>query len=248
MRGIRIAGPTGADRLFIAGMTGKGKSTLVRYLAEGLQPVRVIVFDPKGLGRWGAAPARTPAELERAMNAPVVHYIPASFDRKELEAACELVWQTPGPYLWIVDDVNELTNPNYCPPGLRLANTQGREHRKMVATLTQRLAETHPCLRSQADHVIIFTPPPIELDLRTIAGTVRREAPELERELAELHAEHGDYSHLWYVRDTDELRRCAPLELAGVNAPAPTSETPSASPHPDAPTTADEPAAQESPA
>src|SRR5205814_9223925 len=141
---------------------------------------------------YGVTPARTALELERAMNAPVVHYVPASFDKSELEAACELVWQTPGPYLWHIDEASELTQPGYCPPGLRLAVTQGRSQHKLVLALTQRLSESHPVFRSQSEHIIMFTPPPVELDLRTIAGNVRRDARLLEQELAELHAEHGD--------------------------------------------------------
>lgn len=207
MRGIRLS-----DRLLIAGQTGKGKTTLAHYLVARLQPVRVIVFDPKGeLVFPDVEPCRSPEQLAVCVRDPLVHYIPASFDREQLEEACEIVWNTPGPYVWWIDETSELSSPSYCPAGLRLAVTQGRQARKMVIALTQRLAEIHPVFRSQSEHIIIFTPAPIELDLKTIAGHVRREARALDAELASLHAEQGDFAHLWYVRDTDELRRCAPL-------------------------------------
>lgn len=207
MRGIRLS-----DRVLIAGQTGKGKTTLARYLVDGLQPVRTIVFDPKGeLEFPDVAPCRSPDELAAAMRDPLIHYIPASFDRDQLEEACEIVWNTPGPYIWWIDETSEVSTPGFCPAGLRLGVTQGRQGRKMVLAVTQRLAEIHPVFRSQAEHIIIFTPAPIELDLKTVAGHVRREARELDAELSSLHAEHGDFSHLWHVRDTDELRRCAPL-------------------------------------
>jgi hypothetical protein len=198
--------------VLIAGQTGKGKTTLARWLVENLQPVRTIVFDPKDELRFpDVEPARTPMELAAAMHQPLVHYVPASFDRDTLEEACAIVWETPGPYVWWIDEASELTNPNYCPPGLRLGVTQGRSHRKMVIALTQRLAESHPVFRSQSEHIFIFVPPPIELDLKAIAGNVRREWGVLDAQLKLLQADHGDYSHLWYVRDTDELRPCEPL-------------------------------------
>jgi hypothetical protein len=217
VRGIRLS-----DRLLLAGQTGKGKTTFARWLVEQLQPLRVIVFDPKAELQFpGVIPARNPAELVAAMHQPLVHYIPESFDRASLEEACQIVWLTPGPWIWWVDELSELTNPNYCPEGLRLAVTQGRQPRKMVLGLTQRLAESHPVFRSQSEHIIIFVPPPVELDLKAIAGNVRREASLLDAELASLHAEYGEYSHLWYCRDTDELRRCAPLEIPGGTGPPP---------------------------
>jgi hypothetical protein len=211
VRGIRLS-----DRVLIAGQTGKGKTTFADYLVKGLQPVRVIVFDPKGeLSFPGVEPCRTPDALAAAIHAPIVHYIPASFDRDQLEEACEIVWNTPGPYVWWIDETSEVSSPSWCPAGLRLGVTQGRQAHKMVLALTQRLAEIHPVFRSQSEHIIIFTPAPIELDLKTVAGHVRREARQLDAELSSLHAEYGDFSHLWYVRDTDELRRCAPLPMDG---------------------------------
>lgn len=207
MRGIRLS-----DRVLICGQTGKGKTTLARYLVQGLQPMRTIVFDPKDELRFAdVMPCRTPAELRVRIRDPLVHYIPASFDRDPLEEACQIVWNTPGPYIWHIDEAAELTKPNYCPEGLKLCVTQGRSHRKVVIAITQRLAEAHPVFRSQSEHVFIFVPPPVMLDLKMISGNVRREANVLDDELKLLHEQEGDYSHLWYVRDTDELRRCAPL-------------------------------------
>lgn len=209
MRGIRLS-----DRVFMVGQTGMGKTTLALWLLDGLQPVRTIVFDPKeewGDGELGAPACRTPSELPYVLGRPVTHYIPASFDRDKLEDACEIVWNTPGPYVWLVDEASELTNPSYVPAGLRLACTQGRRKRKMVIALTQRVAESNPVLRAGADHTFIFVPTPIELDLKAIAASIHRDPALLQEELESLQAEHGLYSHLWFVRETNELRRCAPL-------------------------------------
>jgi hypothetical protein len=229
-RGIRLT-----DLVLIAGQRGKGKTELARMIAEGQQPVRLIVIDPKGEHsftetRGGkqttVAPARTPLQLAQAMHGAVVHYIPASFDRDALEEAFEIIWETPGPYILWVDEGSEVSSPNWCPAGLRLCATQGRVPEKQVILVTQRLAEIHPVFRSQSDHVFLMVPAPVMLDLKAIAGNVRREASWLERELAELHHAHGDYSHLWYCRDTDEMRRCAPIPLPARPRPAPCDEDP----------------------
>jgi len=227
-RGIRLS-----DRILIAGQTGKGKTELARMIAEGQQPVRLIVVDPKGELHFSetvdgkqapVTPARSPLQLAQAMHGAIVYYIPASFDRDALEESFEIIWETPGPYIVWVDEASEVSSPNWCPAGLRLCTTQGRALEKQVLAVTQRLAEIHPVFRSQSEHIFLMVPAPIMLDLKTLAGNVRREASWLERELGELHAEHGDYSHLWYCRDTDEMRRCAPIPLPDRPRPAPSDQ------------------------
>lgn len=214
MRGIRLE-----DRIFLAGQTGKGKTTLARWIVEQLQPIRVIVFDPKDELDFGVPKLRSPAELAMGMHQPIVHYVPSGFERDELEEACQIVWETPGPWIWWVDELSEVSNPNYCPQGLRLAVTQGRQKRKMVMGLCQRSAETHPVFRSQAEHVIVFVPSPIELDLKELAKATNIEAAALGEELRTLHEQEGDFSHLWFCRPTGELRRMAPVD-PGPEAPA----------------------------
>jgi hypothetical protein len=222
-RGIRLS-----DRVLIAGQTGKGKTELARMIAEGQQPVRLIVYDPKGEHafyetiddrRTRVTPARTPLELAQAMHGAIVHWIPASFDRDAIEEGFQIIWETPGPYILWVDEGSECSSPSWCPAGLRLCTTQGRQAEKQVIVLTQRLHEIHPVFRSQSEHIFLMVPAPIMLDLKAIAGNVRREASWLDRELGELHAQYGDYSHLWYCRDTDEMRRCSPIPL-GETGPA----------------------------
>jgi energy-coupling factor transporter ATP-binding protein EcfA2 len=207
-RGFRLE-----DRVLLVGQTGKGKTTLALWVIQQLQPVRAIIFDPKGEFDFGEhfPPARTPAELRARIHLRLVHYVPASFERDQLEEACRIVWAAPGPYVWLIDEAAEITNPNYCPEGLRLGVTQGRRFRKMVLALTQRLAECHPVFRSQASHIVVFVPEPIALDLKEISRAIRREVALIKAELESLHAEQGDFAHLWWVGETNELRRCAPL-------------------------------------
>jgi hypothetical protein len=211
VRAIRLS-----DRVLLAGMTGKGKTVFARYLVERMQPVRTIVFDPKGeLEFPGVTPCRNVEQLEARIREAFVHYIPPSFNRDQLEDACQIVWSIPGPYIWWVDEGAEVSTPGWCPEGLRLCATQGRQPEKMLIVLTQRLTEIHPVFRTQSEHMIMFVPAPIMLDLKTMAGHVNREWRELEQAFNDLHEREGDYSHLWFVRETNELRWCAPLQPTG---------------------------------
>ena len=218
MRGIQIG-----DRILLAGQTGMGKTTLADYLADSLQPIRTIVVDPKGELQLQVEPVGTLEQLPEALRQPVCHYIPTTLDAKTLEEAFALIWATPGPWLLWVDEAAAVSSAGWCPEGLRLAVTQGRQPRKMVMACTQRLSECHPVFRSQAEHVIIFVPAPIELDLKTIAGHIGREPAELRSALDELQNTHGLFSHLWYCRPTNELRRCAPVPAGDGSGPPATA-------------------------
>jgi energy-coupling factor transporter ATP-binding protein EcfA2 len=215
VRGIRLE-----DRVLLVGSTGDGKSTIAESLAVGLQPVRTVLCDPKAEHEVGVAPVSDAAGIAEQIRGPVCHWIPASFDRDALEEGFQVIWNTPGPLLLWIDELAEVSSPQWCPEGLRLQETQGRKLRKGVLACTQRVAECHPVFRSQSEHIFLMVPRPIELDLKTIAGNIRREASVLGAELDSLEQEHGPYSHLWYVKPGNELRRCAPLpELVRFRAP-----------------------------
>ncbi len=214
-RGIRLS-----DRILIAGQTGKGKTELAKFIVAGEQPCRTICVDPKEEHTFhdpksgeAIVPARTPLELARAMHGAVVHYVPAGFDREQLEECFQIIHETPGPLIVWVDEASEISSPGWCPEGLRLDVTQGRRHRKQVLAVTQRLHEIHPVFRSQSEHIFLMVPAPIMLDLKALSGNVgaRRTGSTMSSGAAPAS---GDYSHLWYCRDTDEMRRCAPIPLS----------------------------------
>ncbi|HJZ00391.1 MAG TPA: hypothetical protein VJ305_06695, partial [Streptosporangiaceae bacterium] len=95
-----------SDRILIVGTTGCGKTELAKMIARA-QKVRLIVWDPKDELRFPAVvPARGLAALEERLRrgGRIVHWVPLTGERDEYEQAAELVWRTPGPYLWWVDE------------------------------------------------------------------------------------------------------------------------------------------------
>jgi hypothetical protein len=230
VRGIRV-GPPEADRVLIVGSTGDGKSTVARYVINSFQPVRTLICDSKGDINWpDAATVRTAGELRQAIaaNIPAIRWVPRSFDRKYMDECWEAIHEAIGPLIVWVDEAAEHCSPNRCPEGLRLDITQGRAGKdpknpqdekrgpKLMVICTQRINECHPVIRTQAEHIIVMTPPPAEIDLKAIAGNLRRSQAQVEAELTQLHQEHGNFSHLWYCKPDNDLRRMAPIPLEAI--------------------------------
>jgi hypothetical protein len=204
------------DRVLIAGYTGCGKTELAGMISKRATG-RLIVWDSKDELQLTAKPVRGLGGLEKALRdgRRIVHWVPLTGSRDEYEQASRLVWRTPGPWLWWVDEASECTSPSWIPTGLKLAATQGRKSGRVVMALTQRVAECHPVLRSQAEHIFLFAELPIEIDLKALAGHMGADQPAIATALEQLNTEHGIHAHLWWVRPTRELRRCAPISLRG---------------------------------
>lgn len=177
---------------------------------------RLIAWDPKDELELGVPKVRGLAALEKALRDPrrrIVHWVPLTGSKDEYEAAADLVWRTPGPWLWWLDEASECTSPAWCPRGLELAAKQGRSSERSVMSLTQRVAECHAVLRTMAEHIFLFAEDPIDLDLKALAGHMGSNPWEIKQAIQELQAEHGRHAHLWWVRPTRELRRCEPIPL-----------------------------------
>lgn len=222
MRGIR---PT--DRVLVVGQTGFGKSTLAMHIVQGLQPIRTLVVDPKHDYDFPGVPIAHRAE-QLDMRLPWIHYVPADADdREDLEAAYARAWRTRGPLLLFDDEFAETSDSNWAAKGLTSQVRLGRKILKPVVACTQRLAECHPIMRSQAEHIFVVVPAPPELDLKMLAGSIGRPHTELRARLDQLEAQKGLYSHLWFVRPGNELRLCEPLPTpAGPGQPRPAAALP----------------------
>lgn len=203
-----------SDRVLIVGKTEGGKSTLARHLALGFTGSRMTFIDPKD-GEWrleGVEPARDPAALD--LQAPVSHYIPSSLSDEEYEDLFERLWWARGPRVIWLDECFGPTRKGYAPHHLRLIIQQGAKHDVGLIACTQRPVNIESTLRTEAEHVFLFVPPPPMLDLRTLAGDMGQEPETLKREMHGLLEQEGLFSHLWYCRRTHGLHFCAPLDAA----------------------------------
>lgn len=211
MRGIRLS-----DRLLIVGVSGDGKSTLMRYIVSCVQPVRVIVVNPKEDEELsdtlrGIPVVRDVADLPEALRAPICHWVPDDpLNVKDLDQGYGHIWRCPGPYVLVDDEIAEVTGPNRIAPRHAKIIKSGRAPEKAWFGATQRVSESHPTCRSQAEHVIAMTPAPMGVDLEALARYMNMSPQELYDELEDLYEQEGKHSHLWFVRETREHRRMAP--------------------------------------
>jgi hypothetical protein len=111
----------------------------------------------------------------------------------------------------VEDEAAETTTIGWAPAGLRQTARRGRAPRKLLICCTQRLAECNPIVRTQATHVIIPTPAPVELDLKPLAAHIGVDLEALRGEFDSLHEQGGPHSHLWWSMRTRELARMAPV-------------------------------------
>jgi len=209
-----------ADRVLIVGSTGDGKSTVAKHIVEDFQPCRLLICDSKGEIKWpGAVLVQTPEQITQALsNQQTIRWVPATFEKKYLEECWKAIHAARGPLIVWIDEAAEHCKPGWCPTGMRLDITQGRSGDsscgpRLVITCTQRLAECHPAVRTQAEHIMVMTPPPAEIDLKAIAAHVRRSPQQLEAELQQLYDRYGRYSHLWYCKLENDMRNMAPIPL-----------------------------------
>jgi hypothetical protein len=198
------------DRVFIQGKTESGKTILARHLFSHMKGTRRTVIDPKGHLDLGVEVARIPEELDLA--APLSHYIPSELEDQEYEDLFRRLWFAGGPRMIWLDESAGPTRKGWAPKYLRLVVQQGREPSEIgLVALSQRPVNVESTLRTEAEHVFIFVPRPIKLDLKTLAGDIGTDPDVLGRELDQLLAHEGPHSHLWYCRRLDKLFHCAAL-------------------------------------
>ncbi len=212
---------TTADRVLIAGTSGAGKSTIAAYLVNVSRAGRsggpaLLAVDPKGEWDLGVTPCSGVGELQRTVRRGQrrVHWIPEDCDdREQLDAGYRVCAAIPGPLWHWEDEAAETTRTSWAPGGLRTRARLGRARREGLIVVTQRLAECHPVIRTQATHILIPAPGPPELDLRMLAGHCGMDPGQLRCELEECHAAAGQWAHLWHCVPTRHTRWMSAVPL-----------------------------------
>jgi hypothetical protein len=199
------------DRLFIAGMTGTGKSILTHYLFRKI-PVRLPKEDEDGNmvpGHWRLAIDITDSIYDDAVTfydstvipwdvSPSLRWVPTNFET--LEQDCNLLYLQiiahGNCWVWL-DEANEISSAHKTVAGLRKTLLQGRKFQVGHAGVTPRPVDISKSLITQSEHHFIFPLQDSDDRLR-IAKNLGMPVDEFEDTITSL----PEFGYLWFsVRD-----------------------------------------------
>lgn len=208
------ASGTDAQRAFIAGRTGSGKTTLAVQLAS--QAPRTVWLDPKGLNDPGwptlqalGFPMEWPERYLAARLAEWPHVtvqlsdMPGVKDIEQIDRVAEAAYKL-GNTLLVVDDAMGVmtTDPPYY---LNRVLTMGRSRGVGFMGIVQRTHRIPRVLLTEAEHVIAFE----MVGAEDVDRLVREVGPEMAaaRDLRRWH-------YIWNDREQRQVHRFAPLPRA----------------------------------
>lgn len=233
------------ERALIVGKTRSGKSTFARYLFAHFTGARRILCNVKGKMDLGVPPVSDPDAIDFA--APVINWVPASFDRGLFAYFYEVCWAHRGvPTVMWDDELSAVTSPSYAPDGWMMIQQQGGEWGFGKLNVAQRCKNVKMEARTEAEEILIFADlsrPDLDW-LADEIGTVDGEPINgwwLQRRFRELAARYpappgspvSTHGFLRWVRASGALDDCEPLHPGWVDArlspPRASSRQPSAS-------------------
>lgn len=143
------------------GTIGSGKSFEIKKRLQLERPRQLLIFDPEGeYGAFGHVTSDV-RELVRAVNHPTfaVVWYPSDDDvqmRQEFGNICSASWdllQAGRPHTFVVDELQQVTDPTRAPPVWRKLIRRGRKRGIKIRAAAQRPAEIDKTIYSLATEI-----------------------------------------------------------------------------------------------
>jgi hypothetical protein len=210
-----------SQRVLAVGMNGDGKSELLASIANRVR-VRRVLIDPKADWQVAGQPryqlssstvAHAQVELEGIdWDQPIVHVQPTPAERGQLEALYARIDQLAPPLLVWTDEAYMTSSGSWEPRGMRSLQVTGRSRGIGHLAATQRPVDVAMCLRSEADHVMLFR----NIGLDDLESFTRRlpYVRDYHPSVAQLLEQLPPYGFLWLDKNARELTICDPIPLA----------------------------------
>lgn len=205
-----------SDRILVVGSTGSGKSVLARFLFDQFRTRRVVIDHKRELNLPGAMRAVGPRQLASALATEVrtIRYVPPTDGGSpgEYERVYAAIMARREPIVTWTDELYGPGDANQAPRSMRNLMTMGRSLGKGHVGATQRPVRVCKEAITEADHVMVFTPPLQAADLKPVAASMNLES---ERQLRALLTDLPRFGWLWFDRREQTLRPAEPVPLPG---------------------------------
>lgn len=192
----KVAGKQGADRMFVVGRSGSGKTFLAKAMLELYAPdektkaefrASVIVFDPNGTFDYEGRVVHSPSEVAPTRAHPVIIYRPtvANLGAEAWNAALRIAFEHKGKVLLLIDEftaldqlfgVRKLEGGNY----LTAYMSRGRALGKAAIIVTQAPSAIPLTVIRNAERFAVFDLP-LDDDRQRMVGVIGRYAVERDR-------------------------------------------------------------------
>lgn len=195
------------DRIFLAGKTGSGKTTLAKKMLYPMYTRRVY-WDIKHMNSdllTCSSLATTPEELAASIKKGKVSilYQPRDIHSYDFNRVCEIVYNT-GNFALFVDEASKVCSSSWIEPWHDQIMTLGRERGVGIVNLTQRPRRCHNTVISEAEHFFIF-----RLQLETDVAKIKEILP---RKYVDM-VSALPYHHCIYTDNMDTIKLLAPVRI-----------------------------------
>ncbi len=196
------------DRIFMAGKTGSGKTTLAKKMLFPMYTRRVF-WDIKLANSdlaFCCTTCTTPDQLSDFIKKGKVSilYQPKSLEPYDFNEICRILYNA-GNFTLFVDEVSRVCTPSWIEPWHDEIMTRGRERGVGIVNLTQRPRRCHNTVISEAEHFFIFRLQ-LETDIQKIKEILPRKWANMVSTLP--------YHHCIYTDNSGIIKPLAPIRIS----------------------------------